>query len=148
MSADSSAQTVKRAEPQSLRARSLSVSLTVNDVARSLAWYEGVAGFTVEEKYEHEGRLAGVSLKAGDVGIMITQDDGAKGWDRVKGQGMSLYLTTVQNVDEIAKQIKARGGVLESEPADMEWGARLFWLKDPDGFRLAIAADISREGQQ
>src|SRR5688500_14856565 len=144
MSADSTTHTIKRAEPQSLRARSLSASLTVNDLARSLAWYEDIAGFTVEEKYEHEGRLAGVALKAGDVSIMISQDDGAKGRDRVKGQGISLYFSTVQNVDEIAKHIKERGGVLESEPADMEWGARLFWLKDPDGFRLAFAADTPK----
>ena len=81
-----------------------------------------------------------MALIAGDVRLSINQDDGAKGWDRVKGEGFSLRITTDQNIDEIAKRIKDRGGILESEPADMPWGARLFRLKDPDGFKLAISS--------
>src|SRR5688500_18226189 len=132
----------ERAEPETLRGRALQASLTVKDLAKSLAWYEGVVGFIVEDKYEHEGQLAGVALKAGDVRIFIGRDDGAKGWDRVKGQGISLTMTTIQNIDEIAKRIKDRGGVLEAEPADMPWGARMFRIKDPDGFVLAISSQF------
>jgi uncharacterized glyoxalase superfamily protein PhnB len=131
----------KSAEPQSFRARTLSASLTVKDLQKSLAWYHDVVGFTVDQKYEREGKLRAVALKAGDVRIVIGQDDGAKGWDRVKGEGFSLQITTDQNVDEIAKRIKELGGTLESEPADMPWGARVFRLRDPDGFRLAISSD-------
>lgn len=131
----------KRAKPESFRARSLSASLTVKDLQKSLAWYVDVAGFTIAEKYEHEGELRGVALTAGDTRIFIGQDDGAKGWDRVKGEGISLLLTTGQDVDEVAKRIKESGGTLESEPTDMPWGARLFRLLDPDGFKLAIASE-------
>ena len=131
----------KRAKPESFRARSLSASLTVKDLQKSLAWYVDVAGFTIAEKYEHEGELRGVVLTAGDTRIFIGQDDGAKGWDRVKGEGFSLLLTTGQDVDEVAKRIKESGGTLESEPTDMPWGARLFRLLDPDGFKLAIASE-------
>ena len=38
------------------------------------------------------------------------QDDGAKGLNRTKGEGISLQFTTVQSVDEIAKRIKALTG--------------------------------------
>ncbi len=130
----------KRAEPESFRARTLSVSLTVKDLRRSLAWYRDVVGFTVDREFERDGKLRSVSLKAGDVRMLINQDDGAKGWDRVKGLGFSLRLTTDQNVDEMAARIKERGGTLESEPADMPWGARIFRLRDPDGFRLTISS--------
>jgi uncharacterized glyoxalase superfamily protein PhnB len=129
------------AESQSFRGRTLSVSLTVKDLQKSLTWYTDVVGFTVDQKHEREGKLRAVSLKAGDVRILIGQDDGAKGWDRVKGEGFSLQITTDQNVDEIAKRIKALGATLESEPTDMPWGARLFRLRDPDGFKLAISSD-------
>ena len=54
--------------------------------------------------------------------------------------GFSLRITTGQNVDEIAAAIKARGGVLESEPADA-FGVRAFRLKDPDGVRLLISSE-------
>ena len=36
---------------------------------------------------------------------------------------------------------KESGGILDSEPADMPWGARIFRLKDPDGFKLTISSD-------
>jgi len=133
---------VERAQPESLRGRSLWASLTVNDLQKSLAWYQDVVGFTVHQRYEREGRLMAVALKAGSVRILLGQDDGAKGWDRKKGEGFSLQITTAQNVDEVAQRIKERGGTLESEPADMPWGARVFRVVDPDGFKLAISSEV------
>jgi uncharacterized glyoxalase superfamily protein PhnB len=130
----------KRAQPESFRGRALSASLTVNDLQKSLAWYRDVAGFTVDQQYEREGKVMAVALKAGDVRILIGQDNGAKGWERVKGEGFSLMITTVQDVDELAARVKERGGTLESEPADMPWGARVFRVSDPDGFKIAISS--------
>ncbi len=117
----------ERGTPESFRGRTFSASLTVNDMRKSLAWYRDVVGFTVDEEHEREGRPVAVSLKAGAVRLLLNQDDGAKG-ERVKGEGFSLY-------------IKAAGGTLESEVTDMPWGARVFRLKDPDGFRLVIASE-------
>ena len=122
-------------------ATALSSSLTVKDLRRSLAWYRDVCGFAVEREHEREGTLVAVSLRAGPVRILINQDNGAKGWDRVKGEGFSLQFTTKQSVDDIARRIKESGGTLESEPADMPWGARVFRLTDPDGFRLVISSE-------
>ena len=124
----------------SFRARNLQASLTVKDLDKSLAWYRDVVGFEVDRKHEREGKLRAVSLRAGDVRILINQDDGAKGWNRAKGEGFSLQITTEQNVDEVAKRIKQHGGTLEAEPADMPWGARMFRLRDPDGFKLTISS--------
>jgi uncharacterized glyoxalase superfamily protein PhnB len=134
--------TTKRAGPEPFLARTLSASLTVRDLQKSLAWYEDVVGFTVDRKYERDGKLRAVALKAGDVLLLIGQDDGAKGWDRVKGEGFSLQITTDQNVDEIANRIKEVGGTLEAEPADMPLGGRIFRLQDPDGFKFAISSPL------
>jgi uncharacterized glyoxalase superfamily protein PhnB len=125
----------------SLVGRALAASLTVKDIQASLAWYRDVIGFTVDRNFEREGKLTAVSLKAGDVRILLTQDDGAKGLDRVKGEGFSLRITTDQNIDELAKQIKELGGKLESEPETNRFGARVFRLRDPDGFKLLISTD-------
>jgi uncharacterized glyoxalase superfamily protein PhnB len=132
--------TERRAQPESFRARSLTASLTVKDLDKSLAWYRDVIGFTVNQRHEREGRLVAVSLKAGSVEILIGRDDGAKGWDRVKGEGMSLQMSTTQNVDDIAARIKANGGTLASEPMDMPWGVRAFRVQDPDGFKLVFSS--------
>ncbi|MBI2401351.1 MAG: VOC family protein [Gemmatimonadetes bacterium] len=129
-----------RRQPESLRLRDIAPSLTVNDLQASLAWYRDVLGFTVYETWEHEGKLAGASLKAGSAYVNLSQDDWAKGRDRVKGEGFRLYLSTRQNLDQIAAAIKARGGKLASEPTDQPWGARTFNLVDPDGFKLTISS--------
>ncbi len=122
------------------QASNLSVALTVKDLDKSLTWYRDVVGCAVEQSYEREGKVTAVALRAGDVRFMINQDDGAKGWDRVKGQGFALQFTTSQRIDDIANGIKARGGTLEMEPADMPWGARIFTLVDFDGYKLVISS--------
>ena len=130
----------RRSLPESFRGRSLSASLTVKDLPASLAWYRHVLGFTVDQKHERDGVIRAVSLKAGNIRILIGQDDGAKGVDRVKGEGFSLMITTAQDIDEVARRVRAAGGVLDSEPTTTPWGARVFRLRDPDGFRLTISS--------
>jgi uncharacterized glyoxalase superfamily protein PhnB len=132
----------RRSAPESFRARALQASLTVKDLQASLAWYRDVASFTVDREIERGGKVVAVALKAGDVRIMINQDDGAKGTDRLKGAGLSLMFVTAQSVDDVAKRIKERGGVLDTEPTDMPWGARLFKVRDPDGFQLVISSPV------
>ena len=126
--------------PDAIVASALSVSLTVKDLQKSLIWYRDVVGFSEVRRIERDGKLRGVSLQAGDARIAINQDDGAKGWTRVKGEGFSLQLTTSQSIDAVAKGIKERGGVLDTEPADMPWGVRMFRLRDLDGYKLAISS--------
>jgi len=139
MAPDTSAQRQGAGIP-ALNGGGLGISLTVKDLQKSLAWYTDVIGFTVDRKIERDGKLRGVALKAGTVRISINQDDGAKGWTRVKGEGFSFVITTDQNIDEIAAGIRARGGVLDTEPADMPWGARVFRFRDPDGYRISISS--------
>jgi uncharacterized glyoxalase superfamily protein PhnB len=127
--------------PPSFRGLALAASLTVNDLAKSAAWYVDVLGFGVDRKFEREGTLFAVSLAAGDaVRILLTQDNGAKGSDRVKGEGFSLQITTDDDIDAFAKRIKDAGGTLDSEPTDTPWGPRMFRLRDPDGFRFTISS--------
>jgi len=129
---------------ESFHARPLSVSLTVKDLQKSLKWYQEVLGFSVDRKIERDGTLRGVALLAGDARITINQDDGAKGWDRIKGLGFSLNITTERSVDEIARRIKQVTGKLDSEPADMPWGVRMLRLNDPDGFKLSISTPLAK----
>ena len=128
--------TRKTTKPKGLTLSSVAPSFTVADIGKSLAWYTDVMDFAVGERWEDKGTLLGVELKAGSTVFMIGQDDWKKGRDRVKGEGFRLYCQTPQNVDRLAEGIKARGGSLEQEPMDEEWGGRAFTLVDPDGFRI------------
>lgn len=131
----------KAAAGESVVGLSLMTSLTVTDLQKSLAWYRDIVGFAVDREHEREGKVQAISLRSGDVRVVIGQDDGAKGFDRKKGEAISLMITTNQDVDGLAGAIKARGGVLLAEPTSMPWGARVFRLKDPDGFIWAISSE-------
>ena len=133
----------RREDPQTFRARAVTVSLTVKDLDASIKWYRDIAAFMVDETWERDGKVVGATLKAGGVEVWMSQDDGKKGWDRVKGEGISVTFTTAQDLDMLAAGIKSRGGVLASEPTDMPWGARMFHVVDPDGFKLAFMKEES-----
>lgn len=122
-----------------LTGQSLQVSLTVKDLQKSVTWYVDVLGFAQDRPIERDGTLRGFALSAGNVRVNLNLDDGAKGWTRTKGEGFSLRLNTAQDVDVLARRIKERGGVLDMEPKDMPWGARIFSLRDPDGFKWIIS---------
>jgi len=131
----------ERRQPETLRICSVAPSFTVNDIEKSVAWYRDVLGFIVKERWEREGKLAGVELAAGGVSFMFSQDDWKKGRNRAKGEGFRVYCTTVQDVDRLAERIKIGGGTLLQEPRDQPWGARDLAVADPDGFKITIAKE-------
>ncbi len=133
-----------RRKPETLRLREASPGLTVNDINRSIAFYRDVLGFTVGETYEEQGVLLGVSLRAGRVELWLSQDDWKQGRDRTKGVGCRFYFSTVQDVDALARRIKAMGGRLLHEPETQPWGMRDIGIADPDGFRMTIAMPVKR----
>jgi uncharacterized glyoxalase superfamily protein PhnB len=130
-----------RRQPETLRLRSVSPGLTVNDIQKSIAWYRDIVGFIVAEEWQHEGKLSGAVLRAGTMEILLGQDDFAKGRDRQKGLGMRIYCKTEQDIDQLAATIISRGGTLEHGPKDQSWGVRDLALIDPDGFRMSIYKD-------
>jgi len=123
-----------------LQATQVAPGFTVNDLARSLAFYEGL-GFAVGERWEDKGKLHGVMLHAGNCMLGLTQDDFAKGKDRVKGVGIRIWISTDQDIDQIAARAKAGGVKLDGEPEDYPWGGRGFAVTDPDGFKLTISRE-------
>ncbi|MDZ7778783.1 MAG: VOC family protein [Gemmatimonadota bacterium] len=131
----------RRSTPETLRLRRVTPSLTVDDINESLKFYKDILGCVVDEIWEHEGRRVGAALVAGSVTLLLTQDDGEQGTGRIKGQGMRLHVSTAQDIDRLAANVRERGGDLHEGPADMPWGARAFTVVDPDGFKLTIAQE-------
>ena len=125
--------------PEPLHGDSLDASLTVTDLERSATWYTTILGFAVDRRHERDGRLMAVSLKAGAVRLLLSQDDGARGLDRARGEGLSLRITTRQDIDALAASITAQGVTLDTEPMTAH-GYRIFRLHDPDGFRFTVSS--------
>jgi uncharacterized glyoxalase superfamily protein PhnB len=119
-----------------------SVSLTVDDLAKSIAWYEGALGFTQGERWETDGVLRGIEMKAGRVTLFLAQDDWKKGRGRPKGEGWRAYYTmTAGDVDALAERARKFGAKLDGEVQDSPYGTRDFSLTDPDGFKLTISRE-------
>ncbi len=86
--------------------------------------------------------MLGVSLRAGDARVHLSQDDWKKGRDRQKGVGIRLFIGTKQNIDEIAARAKKAGVKLDSEPHDTEWKTRAFEVTEPSGFKITVSSDM------
>ena len=115
-------------------------SLTVDDLQKSIAFYEAL-GFAVDERWEDNGTLLGVTMSAGEAQLGLSQDDWKKGRDRQKGVGVRRSFETTQNVDEIASRAKSAGIKLGREPHDTEWKARAFEVTDPTGYILMVYSE-------
>ena len=115
--------------------------LTVDDLRKSIAFYEAL-GFTIDERWEEQGTLQGVMMRAGKIEIGLNQDDWKKGRDRKKGIGVRLAIQTAPgSVDDIAKRARNAGLTLKSDPHDTEWKSRAFEVVDPTGFLLTIFSE-------
>ena len=128
-----------------LNATTLGCSITCKDLQASIRFYRDAIGFAVAQTFENDGKVAGAIIAAGDCRIVLNQDDGKLGWDRIKGQGFYLQINVAgpADVDATAKRITAAGGTLLDQPADRPWGARMFQFKDLDGFKLGVSTPLA-----
>ena len=102
-----------------INATNLGCSITCKDLEASIRFYRDAIGFAVAQTFENEGKVVAALVAAGDCRIVLNQDDGKLGWDRIKGQGFYLQINAAgaADVDAAAARIKAAGGPLLSEPA-------------------------------
>lgn len=128
----------RRQRPETLRLRAFQPGFTVNDLEQSMRFYQDILGFIVAERWSDAGVLRGVTLKAGLCQLGLSQDDWTKGRDRKKGEGVRIWCGTAQDIDALARRIKAAGGRLTEEPKDQPWGMRRLSIDDPDGYHLTI----------
>ena len=128
---------------EALAITTLIPSLTVDDLQKSIAFYEGL-GFVLDERWEEDGKLLGVMLRAGRQQLGLTQDDWKKGRDRKKGVGMRIFLEATQDIDTIATRAKAAGITLDSEPHESDWNSRVFEVTDPSGFLLTVSSPVPK----
>jgi uncharacterized glyoxalase superfamily protein PhnB len=118
--------------------------ITATDLAKSIHFYVEGLGFTITQRNEADGQLRFVMLQAGDAEIGLGQDDFAKGKDRAKGVGMRLYITTDQDLKQMADRARGAGLSLDHDVMEMPWGQMAFALTDPDGFKISIASDQAK----
>lgn len=128
-----------------INATTLGCSITCKDLDASIRFYRDAIGFGVVQTFERDGKVVGAVVAAGEIRIVLNQDDGKLGWDRIKGQGFYLQINVagLADVDAAAARIKAAGGTLLNEAADRPWGVRMFQFNDLDGFKLGVSTPLA-----
>jgi uncharacterized glyoxalase superfamily protein PhnB len=121
-----------------LNAKAFTISVTANDLSKSLKFYADL-GFETVDKFETDGKVMGAMLQAGNANIGISQDDFTKGRERVKGVGMGLFIETDQDLEVLAKRVKDAGIAFEKELSPLPWGPMAFVVRDPDGFSITVS---------
>lgn len=107
--------------------------LPVSDLAASVAFYVNVLGFHEDFRF---GKYAGVSL--GAVQIHLNGNAFARA-----GHG-EIYLF-VDEVDQLAAAIIARGARVECPLADQAYGLRDVMFLDLDGNRLSFGCPVAKK---
>ena len=131
--------------PAVLNATNLSCSITCKNLEASIGFYRDAIGFSVAQTFENEGKVVAAVVAAGDCRLVLNQDDGKLGWERIKGQGFYLQINVASaaDVDAAAARIRASGGALLNEPEDRPWGVRMFQFNDLDGFKLGVSTPLA-----
>jgi uncharacterized glyoxalase superfamily protein PhnB len=125
-----------------------SVFLYVNDIVRSIEFYNEVVGAEIAQvHYEHDGGPVTLAiLRLGRFSLMLHPQEGHQEelGDQRLGVGMHLQLK-VEDIDAFYRHCIEEGAMLSvsDEPVDQEWGWREFAIKDPDGYVWSVYQDKS-----
>jgi PhnB protein len=132
----------------------ISPHLSVDDVAKSLDYYERVLGFqkglTLPDE-EGGGGLSHGEARLGELMVMFGPAGHPENRTReklekaggVKGAGITLYLDIgEQDIDRYYEDVKAAGAKVTEEIEDQFWGDRTFTIEDPDGYVITFAKHV------
>ena len=105
--------------------------LHVPDVKAAAAFYRDVLGFTWDF-----GDDSYAVVWRDNSAIHFVRDDG-------KPNGVHLFQW-VRDVDAYCREVRGRGAVVASEPADRPYGIREFGVQDLNGLGIVFRQDIER----
>ena len=114
------------------------LTLTVEDVARSLAFYTGKLG--LETALNAAPAFAMIRHGAATIGLLAfaeAEKDGVTLMTRAQKRGIHVELTT-DDLDGLYEELKAKGVEFIAPPHDEPW-ERSATALDPDGYAVELA---------
>ena len=124
-----------------LEVRLEGLTLRVADVKRSIEFYGGKLGFSVEIDKSPEFAMIRVGgPTGGTIGLLVhdaTDPSGSSSMTAKQRAGIHVELTT-DNLDALHEQLEARGVVFYEPPHEEPW-ERSMSAHDPDGYTVEFA---------
>jgi len=117
--------------------------LCVKNVPASLDHYEKVLGFSIswswsaETAFEQPKHATFACVQRGEISLFLCEQGQGN-----PGSFISLFVCTLEALDEIFEEYKKSGAKIIEEPTDRIWGMREMWVEDLDGNTFRIGCDI------
>ena len=117
------------------------VYLMVEDVERAVAFYRDALGLELARRGERsaEFETGACTLKVErEFDEATLAGFGLEPPAEPRGEGVIVVLE-VTDVDSVHEQAAAAGVEVLAGPRDVDWGRRLFLVRDPDGYVLEVS---------
>jgi catechol 2,3-dioxygenase-like lactoylglutathione lyase family enzyme len=117
------------------------------DVRRTAVYYREVFGFTVVEHYDAEEAFAAIYRDSVEM-LLVQPRHGEVQPNKVRyGSGFDIYIDpdTVEGVDSIFEELKAKGARIVREPAMTGYGSYEFVVEDVNGRLIGIGRIRDRQ---
>lgn len=109
------------------------ITLWVRNFEETVALYRDVLGLPVEYADESFVQFATAGTK-----LYL---HGMKDAPPLRRRTVEIHFD-VPNVDTAAEELRRRGVVFEQEPANMPWGTRQAWFRDPEGYMVELVGPL------
>jgi uncharacterized glyoxalase superfamily protein PhnB len=123
----------------------LTPNLMVEDVNATLAYYQDVFGFELEQSVPSEGQFDWASARRGEVELMF-QSRSSLGKDLPDFQDLPIggsltFFIVLQGIQELYERVRGQAEVVQ-DLHDTFYGMREFATKDLNGYILTFAEPI------
>lgn len=131
-----------------MTARVTSALLFVEDIVRSIEFYNEIVGAEIAQVHAEEegGPITLAILKIGEFTLMLQPQGPIAGEFEGSRVGLGIHLQIrVEDVNLFHEHCINEGALLSvsGDPVDQAWGWREFALKDPDGYVWSVYQDLT-----
>jgi lactoylglutathione lyase len=121
--------------------RELFPILACRDLPAARRSYTEVLDGRPQYQFPAEGDPVYLTLSIGEstLGLGVGTDQNAYGERPLPSTGHQVDLCVyVDDLDAVLAAAGGHGGALVAEAADMPWGERVGWIRDPDGVHILV----------
>ncbi|GGE77773.1 VOC family protein [Priestia taiwanensis] len=115
------------------------IKLYVEDIEKSLSFYEHIIGLKLYRRSEQFGRFNHDCFSL-LIGLRSSLDETHYFNRHGKGNGLEIIIA-VSSLEEVYKRCVANKYSIETEIEDYSWGMSGFNIIDPDGYFLRITSE-------
>ena len=112
------------------------VHLKTPDPETMAKWFETMLGAEVIRTMQ--GSTPRIDLKLGGANIFIAESPGHNEPPAIPYRGLEHFGLTVDNVDAVAAELKAKGCEFTKEPTTVRPGVRICFIRGPQGISIEL----------